>query len=482
MNRSSYDLIVIGSGPGGQKAAIQGAKLGKRVALVERDRAIGGACVHRGTIPSKTLRASAFEIAHLEQLTKDLDVVIDAGAKMSRLRSRLSRVISGHVRVANDQLARNKVTILHGRASFIDSTSVEILRPDGSRFVLQATNFVIATGSRPRTPDCVQLDHEQILDSDSLLALDYLPDTLTILGGGIIASEYASIFAAVGVTVTMIDRFPRPIGFLDEDLSDDFVRHLEAQGGCFLGDRKVEEVSCDDFGGVTTRLCSGETLYSDKLLVANGRIPNIEGLGLSAAGVRVGSRGTIEVDEHYQTSQSNIAAVGDVVGFPALASYSMDQGRRAVLALHGIDSGEAEQLIPMGIFTIPEIACVGMSERDANTKLEKYGGKIVVGRSSFDELARAHISTSGRGMLKIVSDAAGRRILGVAISGEGAIELVHIGQMAIRCGASVQDLIETVFNFPTLAEAYRVAALDIVKQIRCATEATERNQLRQAMP
>ncbi|MEE9386247.1 MAG: Si-specific NAD(P)(+) transhydrogenase [Nannocystaceae bacterium] len=461
-----YDLIVIGSGPGGQKGAIQAAKIGKKVALIEKDRALGGACVHRGTIPSKTLRASALRLAEFEREASRLGMPLAKGMRMAKLRSDLSQVIAAHVGIAEQHLERNRIDCIHGCARLKSAHEVEITWLDGTSKRIGAQHILIATGSRPRTPQHVEIDHDQILDSDSLLALDYLPQTLCILGGGVIASEYASIFAAVGVEVSMVDTHPRPLGFLDTDLSDEFVRKLEQHGGRFLGERRVCEVRQDDFRGVTTRTTDGTIIESEKLLVALGRVPNVEGLGLQSASIVLNERGTIRVDEYFRTSAPSVSAVGDVIGYPALASYSMEQGRRAICHVYGIDPGAGSDTIPMGIYTIPEIACVGLNERDANLRADEFGGDITVGRARFNELARGHISNGGQGMLKLISDTRGEKILGIAVAGEGATELVHVGQMALQCGGTVRTLVETVFNFPTLAEAYRVAALDVLKQVR----------------
>ena len=463
---TSYDLIVIGSGPGGQNAAIQAAKFGKKVLVIEKQRELGGACLHHGTIPSKTLRASAFELSTLQASAGHLEGALDAGEKMTRLRDHLSQVIASHVQVNTQQLEHYKIQRAHGHARFVTPHELEIIHPDSTKEAVHGEKVVIASGSRPRQPENITLDHEQILDSDSLLALDYLPEKLTILGSGIIACEYASIFAALGVQVTMIDRHPTPLGFLDADLSETFVRSIESFSGVFLGQETIASITTDDFLGVTTTLESGKVIVSDKILIALGRVPNVESLGLDNAGVKLSPRGTILVNDAYRTSQANIAAVGDVIGPPALASYSMDQGRRAVTNFFGEDTGSCTDLIPMGIFTIPEIACVGLSEKNAHKRAQESGESFLVGHSQFGEIARGNISTHGHGhgMLKLISDAQGEKLLGVGISGEGAIELVHIGQMALRCHATIRDLVETVFNFPTLAEAYRVAALDILRQ------------------
>lgn len=457
---SSFDLIVIGSGPAGQKAAIQGAKSGKRVALIEQNREVGGACVYQGTIPSKTLRESALQMVQFLNATDVFEFRMRDDVKIASLMTRLDKVVRAHGVFMTEQVARNGIERVHGRAQFISDRDIQVKGLDGTTTTISGNNIVIATGSRPRVPDNIPIDHEHILDSDSILSLVYLPKSLTVLGGGVIASEYASIFALLGVQVTMIDTADRPLKFLDQELTDQFCEAFEKTGGHYRGEQKILSAQWDGFSKVITRLESGEIVESEKMLVALGRLANIEHLKIQAAGLTPTSRGLVSVNDHCQTTVSHIYAVGDVIGPPSLASCSMEQGRRAVCHALGLDSGDAPEHIPMGIYTIPEMSSVGLNEQEA---IEKYGGALV-GRAWFHEIARGQISGITNGLLKIVADSKGEKLLGVHIVGEGATELIHIGQMGLLHHINIDRFVENIFNFPTLAEAYRVAALDIAKQ------------------
>lgn len=457
-----FDIIVIGSGPAGQKAAIQGVKAGRSVLLIERDRTVGGACVHRGTIPSKTLRETACFLGGLKRRGEGVfEVQLPAQVKVASLTTRLHQVIDAHRSFIEKQLERNNIITCHGRARFIGPREIAIQKVHGEEQHYTAEFFVVATGSTPRVPPNVPIDHEHILDSDSILSLTYLPQTMVVLGGGVIASEYASIFASLGVEVVMVDKAPRPMAFLDEELSRRFVDHFTGlNGGRYLGSREVKEVRWDGVSSVETALVDGEVLHSDKLLCALGRIANVDALDVDAAGLSISSRGLIEVDEYCRSSVAHIYAVGDVIGPPSLASSSMEQGRRAVRHALGLPIGPGSEFIPAGIFTIPEISTIGLSEEQAIAR----DGSAICGESRFDELARAQIAGCTDGYLKLVADADGRKILGAQIFGEGATELIHIAQMAMLTGADVDLFIENIFNFPTYAEAYRVAALEIVRK------------------
>ena len=457
---SPYDLIVIGSGPAGQKAAIQGAKSGKRVALIEQNREVGGACVYQGTIPSKTLRESALQMVQFLQATDVFEFRMRDDVKIASLMTRLDKVVRAHGAFMTEQVARNGIERFHGRAKFISDRELQVKGLDGTTRTIAGTNIVIATGSRPRVPDNIPIDHEHILDSDSILSLVYLPKSLTVLGGGVIASEYASIFALLGVQVTMIDTADRPLKFLDQELTEQFCGAFEKTGGTYRGEQKVKSAQWDGFSKVITRLENEGIVESEKMLVALGRVANIEHLNIQAAGLTPTSRGLVSVNGHCQTTVGHIYAVGDVIGPPSLASCSMEQGRRAVCHALGLDSGDAPEHIPMGIYTIPEMSSVGLSEQEA---IDKFGGAMV-GRANFHEIARGQISGMTDGLLKMVADSKGGKLLGVHIVGEGATELIHIGQMGLLHHIDIDRFVENIFNFPTLAEAYRVAALDIAKQ------------------
>jgi NAD(P) transhydrogenase len=455
-----FDIAVIGSGPAGQKAAIQGAKAGKRVALIERDNVVGGHCVHRGTIPSKTLRQNAVRIAELRSHQHLFASELCQAAAMVSLIENLDTVISSHDRYIGDQLGRNGITHFHGQARFINANTLSVTSPAADTIVLNTEHVVIATGSYPRHADNVPVDHEHIYDSDSILSQVYLPKSLVVLGGGVIASEYASIFLALGVEVIMIDKYPRPLGFLDHDLTDEFVRAFEASGGQFIGNTEVINVEWNGLDKVVSTLANGQSIESDKLLSAAGRVANVKGLDIAAAGLALSENGIIEVNAYCQTAVNTIFAAGDVIGPPSLASASMEQGRRAACAALGVDLDGMTNTIPMGIYAIPEMSAIGLSEEQA---IKRYGG-AVCGRARFDEIARGQISGIQAGMLKLVADPTGEQLIGAHIVGEGATELIHIAQMALLHNASIESFVENVFNFPTMAEAYRVAALDIVGQ------------------
>jgi NAD(P) transhydrogenase len=465
---TDYDLIVIGGGPAGQKAAVQGAKAGARVLLIERAKSAGGACVRYGTIPSKTLRETALSLGKFRKLTAHvMDVEMPSHLQVSSLMDRKEQVISAHERYMEAQLSRNGIELRQGVARFTSPESVEIAALDGSRQSYSSRFFVIAAGSSPRTPDNVPVDHEHILDSDSLLSLMYLPQSLVVLGAGVIACEYASIFAALGVKVTIVDKGARPLGFMDQELVEHFLTELRATGGDFLGDRSLESVSFDGLSSVETRLAGGEVLQSEKLFCALGRVAPVAALGLEAAGVKVTPRGLIEVDKNLRTSAPNIYAAGDVIGPPALASTSMEQGRRAACHALGLDLGRQGELAPAGIYTIPELGSVGLTEQ----QVRERHGDVLVGRAKFEEVARGQISAAENGLLKLVVHPETGVVLGAHAAGESATELVHIGQMAIIAGLTFETFIDTVFNFPTFAEAYRVAAFDLLKQQRARVSA-----------
>lgn len=454
----SFDLLVIGAGPAGQKAAIQGAKIGRKVLLVEAEPSIGGACVQTGTIPSKTLRETAVALTGFRKRSGEIYSVVSRPEQdLASLMARKDAVIAAHEEFMTRQVQRNGIEHWHGRAGFVDAHTIEVRDVRGQQRLARADKIVIATGSRPRTPPEVPVDHEHIFDSDSLLSMIYLPESLTVLGSGVIASEYASIFAALGVKVIMVEKGPRPLGFLDADLTDRYQQAFESDGGRFIGNVGIKSVEWDGIGSVITTLSDGTVLQTEKLFCALGRVANVEWLRLENAGVKVSNRNLVEVDANLRTNVPHIFAAGDVIGPPSLASASMEQGRRAVCIAFDMPIGTAPELIPAGIYTIPEISSVGLTEEQA---IERHGG-CVVGTAPFHELARGQIAAAQNGLLKLVADPAGDKLLGVQIIGENASELVHVGQLALLTGYGVDQLVDTIFNFPTFAEGYRVAALAI---------------------
>ncbi|MFT4840344.1 MAG: NAD(P) transhydrogenase [Planctomycetota bacterium] len=461
-NIEHWDVIVIGSGPAGQKAAVQAAKGDQHVCVIEREVGVGGSCVHRGTIPSKTLRETALHIGEMRnRIGQHVKFEIPPDLQLASLMDRMESVVNAHVDYQGRQMVRNGIDHIHGRARFVDETTITVESIRGEVRTLTAPIIVIATGSRPREPENVPIDHEHVYDSDSILSMAFLPKSLTVLGGGVIASEYATIFASLGVAVTIIDRAARPLGFLDEEILDRFVSSFEARPGCtFLGSAAIKSVVWDGVSEVVTTLENGWEVRSEKLLCALGRVANIEGLNIEAAGLKTNARGQIEVDGDCCTSTPGIYAVGDVIGPPSLASSSMEQGRRAMRSALSMRADSDHDLLPSGVYTIPEIAMVGLAERD----FKESGRAVLVGRAKFSELARGQISGSQDGLLKMFADADTLEILGCQIIGEGATELVHLAQVAMINGNNVHLFVDNIFNFPTLAEAYRVAGLDIVEQ------------------
>ena len=456
-----YDFLVLGAGPAGQKAAIAAALAGKKTLLVDREARAGGECVHRGTIPSKTLRESALYLAGLKQRHAGLvQAEVGPQTKVESLMKRLHDVLGAHETYIGDQLDRVGIERKRGRARFVDSHTVEITGVKGAKELVQADFIVVATGSRPRTPPEIPVDHEHILDSDSILSLIYLPSSLVVLGAGVIASEFATIFQALGVQVTMVDRGARPLAFLDQEITDRFVQQFERMGGRFVAGQKHTKVEHDGLSCVNVTLGNGDVLRAEKVLVALGRTASIAGLDLQNAGLTPTERGFLAVDESCRTSVPHIYGAGDVIGPPALAASSMEQGRRAVRHALGVPLGPSPNTIPAGIYTIPEMSSIGLTEAEA---IQKHGS-AVIGRARFDELARGQINGETEGLVKLICDPAGEYVLGAQIVGEGATELIHLAQMAMVGRMPVTTFIENVFNFPTLAEAYRIAALDVVEQ------------------
>ncbi|MEN0062699.1 MAG: Si-specific NAD(P)(+) transhydrogenase [Myxococcota bacterium] len=450
-----FDWVVIGAGPAGQKAAIQAAKAGYSVAIVERGSDVGGECVHRGTIPSKALREAARRIAvGRESLARVAELPDEVPMEM--LLSRVTDVIEGHVRYQTDQVTRNGIVIVRGRARFEDAhrLTVQGIR---ERHELTAEHFVIATGSVPRHPPGFPVDHERVLDSDSILQQPYLPKRLVVIGGGVVACEYATIFQHLGTEVTMIDKASHPLGFMDNDLTQRLVERFKAAGGRIVTETTVVRMT-PSFGSVELELLDGSKLQATTVLLAMGRVANVHHLGLETLPVDLTQRGHIEVDDKFRTSVPHILAVGDAIGFPAMAATSMEQGRRAVRMAVDLPVEDVSSQTPMGIYTIPELAGIGLTEAQAL----KAHDEIRVGICNFTEVARGQIADL-RGMLKLITTANGSRILGVHIIGEGATDLVHVGQMAMLGGLRPEVFVDNTFNFPTLAEAYRVAALALHK-------------------
>ncbi|MBV8561760.1 MAG: Si-specific NAD(P)(+) transhydrogenase [Actinobacteria bacterium] len=459
---SDFDLVVIGSGPAGQKAAVQAAKLRYRVAVVEcRDRP-GGVCMNTGTIPSKTLREAALYLTGFSQRSlygqsyrvKD-DLTIDD------LLLRTQHVIDRETEVVRDQLTRNHVTILTGEGSFVDANTIKV-SSEGSERVVSADHVVLATGTTPARPSTVEFDDKTIIDSDGILALERIPSTLCVVGAGVIGIEYAAIFASLGSKVTVVEQRDQLLDFCDRQIVEGLQYHLRDLNVTFRLRETVTAVERFEDQSVT-RLESGKAILSDVVLYSAGRQGATATLALENAGLEADKRGRIEVDEHYRTAVPHIYAVGDVIGFPALAATSMEQGRLAACHAFGVETDPtAREIMPIGIYTVPEISFVGKTEEELTDAAVPYE----VGISKYHELARGQILGETHGLLKLLVHSETRNLLGVHAFGSGATELVHIGQAVMALGGTVDYLVNSVFNYPTLAESYKVAALDATNKLR----------------
>lgn len=458
-----YDLIVVGSGPAGEKAAIEASQLRKSTAIIERDSVQGGVCLHSGTIPSKTLRETVLYLAGLRQRSVYglMKSTPRSNLTIRELMYRKDQVIQEELDVIAQNMSRHRIEVIQGMGKIIDPHFVEISEESGSKKRLTAEVIIISTGTRSIRPPHIDFNTNYIYDAETILDLDIIPRSLTIIGGGVIGAEYASIFSHLGIKVTIIDQRQRLLGFLDKEIADSLMYLMRKYGvSMVLGDNQKEVFIEKD--QVVTITQSGRRVVSDRLLYAAGRCGNTENLGLEALGIETNDHGLIKVDDQYRTSVSNIFAVGDVIGFPSLASTSMDQGRLA--AIHAFKMNDISclnTLLPFGIYTIPEVSIIGETEET----LLSAGHEYEIGVARYFELARGQIVNDHDGMLKIIFDSKSLRILGVHIIGDGATELVHIGQAVMTYGGSLDYFLSSVFNFPTLAEAYKVAALDGIARI-----------------
>ncbi len=457
-----YDLLIIGSGPGGQKAAIAAAKLGRRAAVVERGDMVGGVCINTGTIPSKTLREAVLYLTGMSQ--RDMygqNYRVKQDITLDDLLARTTHVIGREIEVIRSQLNRNGVDLLHGTGRFTDPHTVLIEGGPGGSQTVTAEFIVIATGTTPARPASVEFDGSKVIDSDGILHLEQLPRSMVVVGAGVIGIEYASMFAAVGCKVTVVEQQDRMLNFCDQEIVESLKFHLRDLSVTFRFGEKVSSVEHNAHGTVT-HLVSGKKIPADAVMYSAGRQGATEQLDLAKAGLEADPRGRITVDDKYRTSVSHIYAVGDVIGFPALAATSMEQGRLA--AYHAFDE-PVNSLIgmqPIGIYTIPEISYCGWTEDDLTSSSVPYE----VGISRYRELARGQIIGDSYGMLKLLVSTGTRKLLGVHVFGSQATELVHLGQAIMTCEGTVDNLVDTVFNYPTLSEAYKVAALDAVNKIR----------------
>jgi NAD(P) transhydrogenase len=458
-NGFDFDLTVIGSGPAGQRAAIAAAKLGRRVAVIE-SRQVGGVSVNRGTIPSKTLREAVLYLTGLNQRALyGQSYRMKEEVTVADLRLRTQQVIAREVDVIRDQLARNRVQLLPGIARFEDPHTVSVAGPGGTRSV-SAERIVIATGTRPAHPPAVRFDNRTILDSDGILLLEQIPRSVVVVGAGVIGIEYASMFAALGAKVTVVDKRARLLPICDAQISEGLQYHLRDLGVVFRFGEEVVAVDRHE-SATLTRLASGKSVVADVVMYAAGRQGETGELQLENAGLESDARGRLAVGPDYRTAVEHIFAVGDLIGGAGLAATAMEQGRLAASYAFGEHPTSMSELLPTGIYTIPEISFVGRNEEE----LTEAQTPFEVGVARYRELARGQILGDAHGLLKLLVSQDDRTLLGVHVIGTGATEVVHIGQAAMGLGGTVDYLVNTVFNYPTLAESYKVAALDAMNKL-----------------
>lgn len=458
----TYDLLVIGSGPAGQRAAIQGAKLGKRVVLVERREIIGGVCINTGTIPSKTIREAVLHLSgYYYQNIYGVNYHVKEKITMADLAFRVQQVIKTEVDVIHAQLSRNNVELINGVASFVDPHTVRVDGPGGQQ-TFGADVIVIATGTKPASSPKIPLNGRNILDSDQVLQMPEVPKTLIVVGGGVIGVEYTCIFATLGVRVILVEKRPRLLEFADAEIVEALSYNLRDHRVTMRLNEEVESVEEMPDGTVTAILQSKKKLCGDALLYSVGRQGNVDELNLAAVDVDVDGRGRILVNSEYRTKQPHIFAVGDVIGFPSLASVSMEQGRIAAARAFGkaIESNPAAY--PYGIYTIPEISFIGKTEEQLTEDDVPYE----VGLAYYRETAKGQIRADNTGRLKLIFHRETKAVLGVHIIGEGATELLHVGQAVMILGGTLDYFVNTVFNYPTLAECYKVAAFNGLNKLK----------------
>jgi NAD(P) transhydrogenase len=461
-NSYDYDMIVIGCGPAGQRAAIQAAKLRKKVAIIDRREVVGGVCVNTGTIPSKSFKEAVLFLSGFRQRNiYGAGYRVKTDIKMADLTFRCNRVMQLEIEVIKNQLHRNHVETLYGHAAFIDPHTIEIASNTG---VVRKTaaSIVIAVGAKPYRPSHVQFNGYSIFDSDDVLNLKNLPREMTVVGGGVIGTEYGSMFAALGVNVTIVDARKRLLGFVDEEIIDTFHYQMRSMGVRLRLGEEVESCATREDNQVVTTLKSGKVIVSDCVLYSAGRMSATADLGLQNVGIESDDRGKLSVNESFQTTVPHIYAAGDVIGFPALASTSARQGRLATCHAFGVKDAIMEVPLPFGIYAIPEISYVGMNEDE----LTKQGVPYEAGIARYREIARGQLLGDENGMLKVLFHRETEQVLGVHIIGEYATELVHIGQAVMALKGGLSYLRDAVFNYPTLAECYKVAALDGYNKLR----------------
>lgn len=463
MAEYNYDVVVIGSGPAGEGAAMNASKKGLRVAVVEEQDTVGGNCTHKGTIPSKALRHSVKQIIEFNTNPMFRDIGEPRWFSFPKVLRRAEKVISNQVMLRTNFYARNRIDVFFGVASFVGKGHLEIKSEGQEIEVLRAKNYIIATGSSPWCPADVDFKHPRIYNSDSILKLNHTPRTMVIYGAGVIGCEYASIFSGLGVKIDLIDNRDRLLSFLDHEISDSLSYHLRNNAVKIRHNEEYQSIIGDD-RGVSIEFKSGKRLRADAFLWCAGRSGNTQNLGLETIGLKANSRGQIDVDQHYKTACEGIYAVGDVIGWPSLASAALDQGRSAASDLLQADDFRYINDVPTGIYTIPEISSVGKTEEELTEECAPYE----VGQAFFKDTARAQISGEPVGMLKILFHRETFEILGIHCFGDQASEIIHIGQAIMSQKGEANTLlyfVNTTFNYPTMAEAYRVAAIAGINRV-----------------
>ncbi|HEY7114218.1 MAG TPA: Si-specific NAD(P)(+) transhydrogenase [Thermoanaerobaculia bacterium] len=456
MDAQSYDLVVIGSGPAGQKGAIAAAKLGKRVAIIDRKEMVGGVCLHTGTIPSKTLREAILYLSGFQQRSfYGRDYSLKDSIAVSDLSFRIQTVMARELEVIRAQLKRNGVVTFNGTARFTDAHTLQVDNGEGT-ILVKGDHLLIACGTRPAHSKAIPLDGKRVIDSDQLNQVERLPRDLIVVGAGVIGLEYASMLTALNIKVTLVEQRPTILDFVDRELIDALCYFMRQRGATFRLGEKVISVGTDAKNRVVASLESGKEVHGDALLYTVGRQTNADLLNLEAAGLAADERGRIAVDEAFRTAVPHIYAAGDVIGFPALAATSMEQGRLATCSMFGVACRSYPEVFPYGIYTIPEISMVGSTEQQLTEKKVPYE----VGQAKYVELAKGQMVGAEVGQLKILFHRETLKVLGVHAIGDGATEIIHIGQAVLALGGTIEYFRDSVFNYPTFAEAYKVAGLD----------------------
>ena len=456
-----YDLVVIGSGPAGQKAAIQAAKINKKVAIIERGQEIGGVALHTGTIPSKTLREAVMYLSGYDQRgLYGKSYRLKQDVTMDDLMQRVAITINQETEVISDQLRRNGVNIIKGHASFVDAHTLKVENHYGKISEYKAKKILLATGTSPRRPEGIPFDGDVIMDSDDILLLKKIPKSMAVIGAGVIGVEYASIFSALDIKVTLVDARNSMMRFMDREITDELTHMLRDRGATIRLGESIKKVERKDDKAVVT-LDSGKKIITDIVMFAAGRTGCTSSLNLKNAGLEEDKNSRMEVNKFYQTKVKHIYAAGDLIGFPSLASTSMEQGRLAARHAFGMPLSSRPDLFPFGVYAVPEMSMVGKTEEELTEQKIPYE----VGIARLKETARGHIKGLQEGMLKLIFSLDDNKLLGVHVLGEDATELVHIGQAVLALNGDLDFFIENVFNYPTLAEAYKIAALDAANRM-----------------